>query len=56
VPTLLGVARGAPYLHHGVVPSLADLLSPDRTEPGHRAGTDLGAEDRAALIAFLETL
>lgn len=56
VPGLLDVRTGAPYLHHGAVASLDDLLSPDRTEPGHRPGTKLSAGDRAALIAFLETL
>lgn len=56
VPALLGVAAGAPYLHHGAVASLAELLSPARTVPGHRFGTDLSAEDRAALLGFLETL
>ena len=56
VPTLLGVRDGAPYLHHGAVGSLAELLSPDRREPGHRAGTELAPADREALIAFLETL
>jgi mono/diheme cytochrome c family protein len=56
VPPLVDVSRGAPYLHHGVVPSLDELLSPARTIPGHRAGTDLSDDDRAALIAFLEML
>jgi mono/diheme cytochrome c family protein len=56
VPALLGVARGAPYLHHGVVPSLAELLSPARAVPGHRFGTNLPDDDRARLIGFLETL
>jgi mono/diheme cytochrome c family protein len=56
VPALLGVARGAPYLHDGVVPSLAALLSPARTVPGHRFGTRLSDEDRARLVGFLETL
>jgi len=56
VPSLLGVRDGAPYLHHGVVRSLAELLSPDRKEPGHVAGTQLASSDRDALIAYLETL
>ncbi|MGE0402900.1 MAG: c-type cytochrome [Kofleriaceae bacterium] len=56
VPTLLDVKNGAPYLHHGAVASLDELLSPDREEPGHKPGTKLSADDRAALIAFLETL
>ncbi|HEY4179041.1 MAG TPA: c-type cytochrome [Kofleriaceae bacterium] len=56
VPTLLGVAAGAPYLHDGSVRSLDELLSPTRTIRGHRAGTNLDADDRAALIAHLQTL
>ncbi len=61
VPALLDVSRGAPYLHHGAVASLEDLLSAERLRGpavarGHRAGTDLEAGDRAALIAFLRTL
>jgi mono/diheme cytochrome c family protein len=61
VPALIRVADGAPYLHHGVVPSLDALLSPARLDgpdaiPGHLAGTQLAATDRAALIAFLGTL
>ncbi len=68
VPPLLGVGDGAPYLHDGSATSLEELLSPGRLEagyaggvrpgriPGHVAGTNLSAEDRAALIAFLRTL
>jgi hypothetical protein len=66
---LVRVAEAAPYLHHGVVASLDELLSPARFEadyaggvrgpgpiPGHRWGTDLPADDRAAVVAFLRTL
>jgi len=53
---LLRVADAAPYLHHGAVESLEALLSPDRTEPGHRFGTELGEGDQAALIAYLRSL
>ena len=69
VPPLVSVREGAPYLHDGSVASLDELLSPARLDPGylqgrlgpgpipgHRAGTDLAAADRAALIAFLQTL
>ena len=56
VPSLLAVRSGAPYLHHGAVRSLAELLSPDRKEPGHVFGTQLAPAERDALIAFLETL
>ncbi|HEY5933279.1 MAG TPA: cytochrome c [Kofleriaceae bacterium] len=68
-PPLVRVADGAPYLHHGAVKSLDELLSPARLAPGyrggrlgpgpipgHRAGTELAATDRKALIAFLATL
>lgn len=69
VPPLVRVGDGAPYLHDGSVASLGELLSAARLEPGysgghlgpgpiagHRAGTELGPDDRAALIAFLEAL
>jgi mono/diheme cytochrome c family protein len=54
VPSLLAVRDGAPYLHDGTVPSLDALLSSDHR--GHRAGSELSRDDRAALIAFLQTL
>ncbi len=69
VPPLVRIRDGAPYLHDGSVNSLDELLSPARLAPdyragrlgrgpipGHRAGTELVAADRAALVAFLETL
>ncbi len=69
VPPLVRVRDGAPYLHDGSVGSLDELLSSARLDdsykagrlgpgpiPGHRAGTDLGPADRAALITFLGTL
>lgn len=66
---LIDVRDAAPYLHHGVVPSLEALLSRERLAPeydagthapgpieGHAYGLDLSSEDRDALIAHLETL
>lgn len=53
---LVRVSDAAPYLHHGVVVDLVSLLSPDRSEPGHRFGTELSSEERAALISFLGSL
>lgn len=55
---LLRVADAAPYLHHGVVPTLEAMFDPARltTLPGHTPGTDLPASDRADLIAYLRTL
>jgi len=69
VAPLLDVAHAAPYLHHGAIRSLDELLSTARLAadyrggrlgpgaiPGHTAGTELAAQDRAALVAFLEIL
>jgi hypothetical protein len=66
---LLDVRHAAPYLHHGAVPTLADLLSRERFEPGytksplgpgpvegHPFGTALPDRDRAALVDFLTAL
>ncbi len=66
---LLRIFAAAPYFHHGAVPTLEDVLSPERLQPGytrsplrpgpvpgHEYGTDLSADDRAALVAFLRTL
>jgi len=52
-PSLRGVARTAPFLHDGRYPTLAALLaSPLRM--GHVEA--LGDSDRAALVAFMESL
>ncbi len=56
VPSLRGVGRTAPYLHHGAIPDLEGMFDPERVEPGHRFGLDLGGPDRAALIAFLRSI
>ncbi len=56
VPSLRGVGRAAPYLHHGAVDSLDQLFDPTRQEPGHDHGLDLDAPDRSDLIAYLRTL
>jgi mono/diheme cytochrome c family protein len=66
---LVRVADAAPYLHHGAVATLEDLFDPARLHdgydrgtlgpgpvPGHDYGTDLAAEERAALVAYLRTL
>ncbi|KIG11790.1 surface antigen protein [Enhygromyxa salina] len=66
---LIRVAEAGPYLHDGSVASLEELLSPSRFAPsyragvhgagpvmGHRFGTDLAKDERAALQAFLESL
>jgi mono/diheme cytochrome c family protein len=68
-PALLDVAHAAPYLHHGAVSILDDLLAPERLAPGydrsplgpgpvlgHAYGTSLPPADRAALVAYLNAL
>jgi mono/diheme cytochrome c family protein len=69
IPPLVRVVDAAPYFHDGTVGTLDMLLSADRLAPGftggargpgpipgHKFGTELPAADRAALIAYLETL
>lgn len=56
VAPLIRVADAAPYLHNGSIPTLDELLSPDRSVRGHMFGTSLPVEDRAALRSYLETL
>ncbi len=56
IPSLRGVARTAPYLHHGAVESLEELFDPDREEPGHPWGRDLDPDSREQLIAFLRSI
>ena len=66
---LVRVADAAPYLHHGAVATLEDLLDPTRLQDGyeggtlgpgpvqgHAFGTELDAERRAELLVFLRTL
>jgi hypothetical protein len=56
VPSLHGVGDRKRLLANGAVLDLAELLDGDRTAPGHRFGVDLGAAEKADLIAYLETL
>jgi hypothetical protein len=58
IPSLRGIARLAPYLHHGAFESLEAMFTPGRddAEPGHTYGLNLSEADRTALIAFLETI
>jgi DNA-binding beta-propeller fold protein YncE len=55
-PTLLGIYRTAPYLHHGRAATLREVLT--RYNDGDRHGTTshLAPEQIADLVAFLESL
>lgn len=69
VPSLRGVSTRGPLLHDASLPGVATLFDPARLDPhysggrlgpgavkGHYYGLDLAPPDRAALIAFLQTL
>jgi sugar lactone lactonase YvrE len=47
-PTLRGLWKTAPYLHHGGAATLADVLT-----AAHGVPAETGGEDRARLIAYL---
>ncbi len=57
-PSLLAVSKAAPYLHHGVVPTLEAMFDASRLQsvPGHDYGTDWPEDDKAELLKFLNTL
>ncbi len=60
VPTLIGVAARAPFMHDGCAATLADRFDPTQAacnggeQHGHTAA--LSSSDVADLIAYLETL
>lgn len=60
VPSLLGIGRGAPYLHNGAAESLEALLEPSGEFTDHlRAGNQVFSptdEQLADLIAFLRSI
>jgi cytochrome c5 len=69
VPSLRGVGSRGPLLHDGTVPTLAAMFDPARlglafserlhgpgAVPGHPFGLDLPAEQRAALVTYLQGL
>jgi len=62
-PTLRNVARTAPYMHDGSLPTLAAVVDFYNRGGGHRPGVDpdivplgLDAGQRDALVAFLDAL
>ncbi|MFV8755657.1 hypothetical protein ACNOYE_34330 [Nannocystaceae bacterium ST9] len=60
VPSLLGVALGAPFLHHGAAESLEVLLDPSGDFVTHlRAGNQVfspTAQELADLVAFVKSI
>ncbi len=55
-PTLLGIYRSAPYLHHGKAKTLKDVLTSCNKEDKHGKTSHLKAEDVDDLVAFLKSL
>jgi len=55
-PTLLGVYRTAPYLHHGMAGTLADVLTTQNPNDQHGKTSHLSAEQIADLVAFMKSL
>jgi hypothetical protein len=61
VPSLYGLALGAPYLHHGQSPSLTDLFTNQKWQFHTNAGNanfslSLNATSVADLVAFLTSI
>lgn len=55
-PTLLGVYRSAPYLHHGKAATLRDVLTTCNKEDKHGKTSHLKKEEIDDLIEFLRSL
>jgi len=56
VPSLIGLAWRAPYMHQGCAATLADRFGSCGGGDAHGKTSQLTAEQRADLIAYLETL
>ena len=55
-PTLLGVYRTAPYLHHGKAKTLHDVLTTCNKEDKHGKTSHLKANEIDDLVEFLKSL
>jgi cytochrome c peroxidase len=55
-PTLLGVYRSAPYLHHGKAKALHEVLTTCNKEDKHGKTSHLRKEQIDDLVAFLKSL
>lgn len=55
-PTLLGVYRSAPYLHHGKAATLADVLTTGNPGDKHGKTSHLSESEIADLVEFLKAL
>lgn len=55
-PTLLGIYRTAPYLHHGAASTLEELLTTANVDDQHGVTSHLDESQRRDLIEFLKSL
>ena len=55
-PTLLGIYRTAPYLHHGKAATLMDVITSQNKNDRHGVTSHLSGADRTALVEFLKAL
>jgi cytochrome c peroxidase len=55
-PTLLGVYRSAPYLHHGRAATLLDVLTTSNPHDQHGRTSHLSKEQLSDLVEFLKSL
>jgi len=55
-PTLLGIYRTAPYLHHGKAKTLLEVLTVCNKEDKHGKTSHLSPTELADLVAFLQSL
>jgi hypothetical protein len=55
-PTLLGVYRTAPYLHHGKAATLRDVLTSANRQDRHGRTSQLSSESIDDLVEFLKSL
>lgn len=55
-PTLLGIYRSAPYLHHGLATTLRDVLTTANPQDRHGRTSDLTAVEIDDLVEFLRAL
>src|SRR5205085_9093953 len=55
-PTLLGIYRTAPYLHHGKAKTLRDVLTTSNQNDKHGKTSHLSAAEIDDLVEFLKSL
>lgn len=55
-PTLLGIYRSAPYLHHGLAATLEDVLTTNNPRDQHGMTSQLSRQQVADLVEYLKML